>query len=81
MSADSCRGCARILAVVGAVLISPIAAIVGLVVLVMRGRDLVVRRRARRAGAGPALDPDRGSAWQVLAVLGVVLIIVLAWRR
>jgi UPF0716 family protein affecting phage T7 exclusion len=78
MSADSCRGCARILAVVGAVLISPIAAIVGLVVLVMRGVDLMLQRRA---GAGPGQDPDRGSAWPVLAVLGVVLVIVLAWRR
>jgi hypothetical protein len=58
MSVDRCSGCARIWGILGAVLISPIAAIVGLVVLALRGVDLMLQRRA---GAGPGQDPDRGT--------------------
>jgi hypothetical protein len=78
MSGDRCRGCARILTVIGVLLLAPIAL---LYVAWIAAYDLTGgSRRKRRQARAAGVDPDRGSSWPVLVALSAVLIIVLVRR-
>lgn len=75
MSADSCQGCSRLWSMLGAVLLAPLAVLYVLFFLI---RGLIYRRWPRHSAGD---DPDQGSARPALAVLGIVLILALVWRR